>query len=82
MEIRNTFFLMPSDSRSLPVFLKNLHNVVDVIPAAHVYRRSLMDGLGNDVQYIHGTSGGLASSLLNDVSHRNAFIEQTQLFTQ
>lgn len=69
-------------ANSLFIFLKYLDNVIYVVSAAKKYGCSLMDALGNNVQYVHRTSCSLASSLLDDVSHRNAFVQQTQLSTQ
>jgi len=69
-------------SLSLLMLLKYLQNIFNVILAAEKYGRSLVDAFRNNIQYIHGTSCSLSSSLFNDISHRNAFIQQTQLFTQ
>lgn len=63
------------------VFLENLFDIFDVVFATEKYGRSLVDGLGNNIEDVHGACCCFSSGLLDDVRHWNAFIEQTQLST-
>lgn len=66
-------------ARSLRVLLDEGDVLLHVIRGAQHHGHPLVDGLGLDVQHVHGPSGGHSPRLLRDKGHGVALVQQPQL---